>query len=465
MTMGTAMSRMVLAALLFAAGPALAAGAADEVELLAGEEASFSPDGTKILFQRQVGEAFRVGVREVATGAETWVRTDGNALQPSWTPDGGILYTWGHSHETALSADRARSADGYNLWLWKDGADRRLTTGRVRDYSAACAPDGRVYCASTRGAEGREKPGDFINASYLYRVETDGRTTCLHEALGNRGGVTGPRVSPDGRLLVWGQTASFAQTWRLMLARVDSPDRHLPITPMTMCAYAPAWHPDGVHLAFTGFTPGDSGWGVYLMHVRSGALRRVGDGRNPSFADNGRRLVYDRAGTVYARTLAASDFPPPSSVAEPDPLADVRCVRATFRYRPVKELSHVFQAIYPEHPLGLQLFFKPSGELCFATRGPDGGYVWLPSRHVFRDGEEAEVVCVRTRDELYLCVNGCLDSVRHGDGYLKLSAEPRKVLRGGRFPGEVRSVEFSHAWPAELEKPLTRAGFFAEEAK
>lgn len=443
------------------------AACASEIELLAGEEASFSPDGMKLLFQRQVGDGFRVGIRDVATGTETWVRTDGgNALQPTWGPDGSVLYTWGHSRETALAADRARSADGCNLWLWKDGANRRLTTGRVREYSAAFAPDGRIYCSSTRGAEGREAPGDFINAAYLYRVDPDGRTVCVHEAVGTKGGVTGPRVSPDGRLLVWAQSAAFAQTWRLLLAHVDNPRRILPLTPRTMCAYAPAWHPDGVHLAFTGFTPGDPGWGIYLMHVRSGALRRVADGRNPSFADNGRRLVYDRAGTVYARPLAADDLPSPDSVpTEPDPLADVRCVRAKFRYRPVKALAHVFQAIYPEHPLGLQLFFRETGELCFATRGPDGRYVWLPSRHVFKNGEEVEAVCVRTRDELYLSVNGELDVVRHDDGYLKLSAEPVRVLKGNKFPGEVRSVELSHAWPNELERPLTRAAFFEEVVK
>jgi len=454
-------------AALLACGLGVRAHAAEEVVLLAGEEASFSPDGAKLLFQRQVGDGFRVGVRDVATGMETWVRTDGgNALQPTWGPGGSVLYTWGQSRETALSADRARSSDGYNLWLWRDGANRRLTTGRVREYSAAFAPDGRIYCASTRGAEGREAPGDFINASYLFRVDPDGRTACVHEAVGAKGGVTGPRVSPDGRLLVWAQTAAFAQTWRLLLARVAAPGRFLPVTPKTMCAYAPAWHPDGAHLAFTGFTPGDPGWGVYLMHVRSGALRRVADGRNPSFADHGRRLVYDRGGTVYARALAAADFPAPDAVAaEPDPLADVRCVRAKFRHRRPKELAHVFQAVYPEHPLGLQLFFRETGELCFATRGPDGRYVWLPSRHVFRDGEAAEVVCVRTRDELYLSVNGDLATARHDDGYLKLSAEPVRVLKGSKFPGEVLSVELSHAWPRDLEPPLTRAAFFGEVVK
>lgn len=444
-----------------------AAGAAEEVELLAGEEASFSSDGAKLLFQRQVGDGFRVGIRDVATGRETWVRTDGgNALQPTWGPDGAVLYTWGHSRETALAADRVRSTDGCNLWFWKDGANRRLTTGRVREYAAAFAPDDRIYCASTRGAEGREPPGDFINASYLYRIDPDGRTACVHEAVGTKGGVTGPRVSPNGRLLVWAQSAAFAQTWRLMLARVDRPGRFLPLTPQTMCAYAPAWHPDGAHLAFTGFTPGDPGWGIYLMHVRSGAMKRVADGRNPSFADNGGRLVYDRGGKVYARPLGTDDFPAPDAVpAEPDPLADVRCVRAKFRYRRPKELAHVFQAVYPEHPLGLQLFFRETGELCFATRGPDGRYVWLPSRHAFSDGEEVEVVCVRTRDELHLSVGGHVDTVRHDDGYLKLSAEPVRVLKGNKFPGEVFSVAFSHAWPEDLPRPLTRASFFGEEAK
>ena len=62
-------------------------------------------------------------------------------------------------------------------------------------------------------------------------------------------------------------------------------------------------------------------------------------------------------------------------------------------------------------------------------------------------------------------MNGELDVVRHDDGYLKLSAEPVRVLKGNKFPGEVRSVELSHAWPEALAKPLTRAAFFEEVVK
>lgn len=66
-----------------------------EVPLFAGEEASYSPDGRQILFQRFEGERMHVFVRDIASGRERSLREGaGDALQATWRTDGAILYTW-----------------------------------------------------------------------------------------------------------------------------------------------------------------------------------------------------------------------------------------------------------------------------------------------------------------------------------------------------------------------------------
>ena len=65
-----------------------------------------------------------------------------------------------------------------------------------------------------------------------------------------------------------------------------------------MAAYAPAWSPDGKTIAFTGCREGDDGWQIYLMPSEGGTMTRLAKGKNPSFAPNGRTVVYDRDGEI-----------------------------------------------------------------------------------------------------------------------------------------------------------------------
>lgn len=441
---------------------------AGERALCPGEEASLSPDGKTLLFQRFVDGFFRVGRRDIATGGETWLRTDdGNALQPVWLSDGHIVYTWGHMPETAFAAVTAKRKDGYNLWLWADGTNRPLTSGFQRDYSAGASQDGRtVFYATTQGAAAREFPGQFVNASYLYATDLEGNARSLYEPKPTgavSSGIASPRLSPDGRVLVWSEVRAFHATWRLVAARPEALCRNMPLTPTTMCASAPAWSPDGRHLAFTGFTPGDPGWCVYLMHVRTGTMRRVADGRNPSFSPDGQTLIYDRDEMIYARTLAAADWPVPAAkpTEEPEDLSDALTIHARVRYRSSKGLAFVARIAYPEHPLGMQLFFR-DGTLEFATRRPDGSYTFVRGNHAFKDGEEEDIVAVRTRTRLILKTGGKIDEHTNDDGFLPLSPEPAKVEKGIGFKGDVLSFALTRGSTDEIEPPLTRAELFKE---
>ena len=118
-----------------------------------GTNPAFSPDGSKLAFQRLDGDVFKIGVTGLKDGRVEWIEEGpGNAAYPEWTPSGGLIYMAGHDTETAYEAWHGKSKNGYGLWLWENGSKRRLTSGRCRDYTPSVSPDGRkVYFVTTRG--------------------------------------------------------------------------------------------------------------------------------------------------------------------------------------------------------------------------------------------------------------------------------------------------------------------------
>ena len=59
----------------------------------------------------------------------------------------------------------------------------------------------------------------------------------------------------------------------------------------------------GKLIVYTGFRDGDAGWGVYVMPSEGVVTQRIADGRNPSFAPDGKSIIYDRDGMVYRREV------------------------------------------------------------------------------------------------------------------------------------------------------------------
>lgn len=279
--------------------------AASERRLVAGEKASFSPDGTRLVFERLDGHRHKIGL--VAVGSQTveWVYDGpGQACQPAWTPDGSIVFTAGHHTNTAFVA--RNDPLGYNLWLWRKGEVRRLTAGRVREYAASVAPDGRVYFVS-EGFKPEKGATDVYsgNRTGIGRLDVrTGEVTCVAVMKAANAGMVDPVVSPDGQWLARAEVAKYHAPWRLVVSPLDKPDVRTYRTGEDMVAYAPAWSPDGALLAFCGCRRGDDGWMVYVMPATGGAMRKVAKGKNPSFSPDGRTLVYDREGVVYQMEVA-----------------------------------------------------------------------------------------------------------------------------------------------------------------
>ena len=279
-----------------------------EEVVCAGEEASLVHG--KLLFQRRINERHAVIVRNLATGQETTISpAEGQACHPAWGPDGSVLYTYGNETKTGFAA--RDDATGWNLWLWKDGDRRQLTHGRQRAYAASFAPDGQTvyfscdHVAETGKSASQAADPNAISRAGIAAVPLDGhgaqRTVCVLPQ--SNSACSQPRVSPAGRLLLRAELAKFRETWRLVVSPLDHPEQRTHLTSLYEAAYAPAWSPDGKLIAFTGFRDGDAGWGVYVMPSEGVVTQRIADGRNPSFAPDGKSIIYDRDGKVYRREV------------------------------------------------------------------------------------------------------------------------------------------------------------------
>ncbi len=279
-------------------------------------EAYFSPDGRRLIFQRQ---------ERVDQGCDQQyvMNVDGSGLQRvsngrgrttcGYFYDGGrrILYssTFDSSPECPAPPDRSQ---GYvwplnNLEIytaWTDGTDlRRLTRNDAYDAEATVSPDGkRIVFTSTRD-------GDIE----LYTMKVDG--TEVRRVTHRVGYDGGAFFSPEGDRLVWRamypETAADSADYRRLLARrVVRPTRlelwvaeadgsnARQVTRLGAASFAPFFHPDGRRIVFASNYPDprSRNFDLYLVGVDGSGLERVTTSPEfdgfPMFSPQGRRLVF-----------------------------------------------------------------------------------------------------------------------------------------------------------------------------
>ena len=470
----------------------------------------YSPDGGKIAMQRVVAGKSRVGVMKRGSGALgesalpnggafAWVEKGaGNAAYPAWSPSGeAIVYSYGNETNTVWAAKNGDT--GYHLRIWKRGEGvRESTTGRFRDYMPSFSRDGRkIFFVSTRCA-----PPDVFLAtrSGVYSVNVDGGDlTYLVPSHVNDEGAGQPVVSPDGKLLALAQIANFYLPWRIMCARLDKPEVVCAVSPKGQSAYAPRWTPDGRHIVYTGFSKGDPGWCVYVLNPRTGASKRICEGRNPDVHPSGAFLLYDDGAKLYERPFGAADLPAKAVADEesriydepeqivwrseemPDYPATVPMteafnfgtertffVRAKVRYTPAASprFRHFLTGEYEGAKLGFELFIDRNRPK-FGVRDGGGAYMGVMADMVFEPGREYMLTGIRTAESLYVYVDGMtLQELKFSTTYsldrpIRLEVGPTVGGKGDILLGEVGT-----GWPSNVPHPITRTKFFAgEEAK
>ena len=279
-------------------------------------EAYFSPDGERLIFQRQENG-------ETACDQQYVMNVDGSGLHRvsngrgrttcGYFYDGGrrILYssTFEHSPECPPPPDRSQGyvwpLGRFELYSAKaDGSDlRRLTTNDAYDAEATVSPDGRrVVFTSTRD-------GDIE----LYTMSVDGSDVRrVTRRVGYDGGAF---FSPDGGILVWramfpetaADTADYLRLLEqrlvrpskleLWVARADGSEPRQ-VTRLGAANFAPYFHPDGRRIIFASNQPNprSRNFDLYLVNLEGGGLERVTTSPEfdafPMFSPDGKRLVF-----------------------------------------------------------------------------------------------------------------------------------------------------------------------------
>ena len=268
----------------------------------------WSPDGSKILFAR-LNESGLWDVWTVPSLGGTPRKLLTNAMDAVWSPDGSALaYADGSthtiwmcdamgSHGRALTQPESRawhmqpafSRDGrkiafvrrgsgpYGELAWVEvssGKLEKLTDDKASAYSPVWSADSQfIYFASTRGGTWN-----------LWKISAQGGVPVQITA--GRGDDTELDLSPDGQKIVF---ASQRSTINLLEVVVDSnteTGQRWVTTDASRSTFAPAYSPDGRHIAYFTNRKGAENEPIWMMDA---------DGSNPV------TLVEDKNLNVFPR--------------------------------------------------------------------------------------------------------------------------------------------------------------------
>lgn len=222
-----------------------------------GEEARWSPDGSRIAFT-----SYRDGNAEIYTmfsdgsGATRLTQNPAYDKDPVWSPDGDrIAFLRTGAGETSVHIMNA------------DGSGDRSLTGTSNGHAPSWSPDG-----STIAFIGMVRLCNFdvCGADVLTVAATGGPTTNLTQnAMG--GVAEDPAWSPDGSRI------AYSQGGQLFTIGLDgaAPTR-ISMDPRAQDV-APVWSPDGTRLAFTRYLDDSE---VFVMNADGSGATNIS--RNPA---------------------------------------------------------------------------------------------------------------------------------------------------------------------------------------
>ena len=259
--------------------------------------------------------------------------------QAHWSPNG----RW-------IVFDRCMSKGPCSVWLVRpDGSgQRRLSpTCPPNRPPSACldeagpsfAPDGRhVVFTLAWGSVKKTSLGDEVEHSAIATVDLEGKhLTILRQLPPYAGDLQAPRISPDGKLIVFDRyNSAFAHPAggdALFISSISGgPARQL--TPWRLSAGSPDWSPDSKQVLFKVGIPGvgelNPGSNLYEIGVAGTGMRQITNVGNSHYVLAG-SFSPDGTSIVYATDLAATANPIGNTFADIDtmPLAGGRPTQVT----------------------------------------------------------------------------------------------------------------------------------------
>ncbi len=303
---------------------------------------AWSPDGKQIVFstdgvasQSRGGGEGQLHIADIETGEVRAIEIDGDAVQPSWYPNGHRIAFWSNSLSRMGSAIR-------DIWTISvsGGEPTPVTNDDHIDWNPVWSPDGTsIYFASNRAgtmslwriAVDEETgavrgPPELVTSSVAadagqislsredmriaYRARVSRRNlqkigfdpnsgVAVGEPISvTRGSVAAfyPDVSPDGELL------AFSYDRDITVSKTDGSSLRQ-LTDDLHWDFAPRWSPDGSQLVFYSNRGGVFDlWAINLDGSGLRQLTEVSEGRGftePAWSADG-RLSYNRfEGGVY----------------------------------------------------------------------------------------------------------------------------------------------------------------------
>ena len=250
-------------------------------------EASFSPDGNRIAFIRDVDGVPQVWVKSLAGGEPLQITFGQPASRPRWSPKGDqILYV-------LLTAPN--TPQGYpsgDLWLVspEGGAPRKLITDGVNPNWSW---DGEQLVFE-RGADLWMANADGLGQR---RIENLPPTDIL---LAQRL----PALSPDGTLIAFFQNESWAP-WGDIWVIPSQGGVARRLTRDASWFGGLTWTPDGRFIVFSSERAGSLT--LWRVPVTSGkpesVFPSIGEDRDPEISRDGRKLIYTNTHTTYTVIL------------------------------------------------------------------------------------------------------------------------------------------------------------------
>jgi eukaryotic-like serine/threonine-protein kinase len=303
-----------------------------------GQNPSWSPDGKKVVVS--VDSISDPTSRSIIPSAlwiievESQTRrllTEGDAVQPSWSPRGDQIAYWGMQ----------RGSGQRDIWIIPaaGGEPRQVTNDQAFDWNPVWSADGRyLYFASDRGGsmnfwrvsfdetsgrvsgepESVTTPSAFSQhlsfsrdgkrMAYVQKSETgnlqrvafdpvSGKTTSAPESItkGTRY-VTSPDVSPDGEWLVYSSQGERQED--IFLVKNDGANPRQ-LTNDAFNDRFPRWSPDGSRIAF--YSDRSGRYEVWLINADGAGLQQLTHSTGPPtfypiWSPDGNQIVYKQRG-------------------------------------------------------------------------------------------------------------------------------------------------------------------------